>query len=102
MKILILSFIFMSSVSLANSKTHSNKDKILNRALAENALFKCSAQRSYDSSAKGKALDVEIKKNCASQIKELGRYYKKNEQLKLSEILISNGKRSALARQKKQ
>ena len=88
-----------AKANLKNS-AQAQKDKVTARALAENALFKCSAQKSFDSNVTGEKLDAQLKKACANEIKTLSKWYKPKDQMKMANKLIANGKRSALANQK--
>ena len=97
-KIIIVFIALQASPVLAKELSAKvAKETILQKALAENAIFKCSAKQTYSSQSTGKKLDREISAACIKEVKNLSRWYDKKEQEKLSLKLLANGKRSALA-----
>ena len=101
-RILILAlFICVNfGISLANVKTTPSatvkKNPLIKKALAENAIFRCSFKKTLSSKKKGKELDKELFSLCKKEVEAIRKWYGKKTNNR-GILLIGNGKRSALA-----
>lgn len=95
----LISFILFA-LSFADGKPNTELDKnmMVEKALAENAIFRCSVNNTLASRYTGAKLDQELQIKCAEPIAGLSKWYKKEDQKQKRALrLLSNGKRSALA-----
>ena len=100
MKVLLL-ILFICFSPLTHSKvskdTKTPKMKsLLNKAIAENKIFRCSFNQTINSNLKGQKLKVDIQKKCQKEIANIKKWFpKKADNNKRVQRLISNGIRSA-------
>ncbi|MCJ8275862.1 MAG: hypothetical protein HRT44_00785 [Bdellovibrionales bacterium] len=89
-----LAFLLIPSAQ-AKVEKQDNSKKMLEKVLAENGIFRCSFTQTINNDLKGEKLKEVVRKNCKKEISKINKWYKKKEFKKRSELLISNGIRSA-------
>ena len=98
-------FIFALFFGLVQAKEKNSKTQeipvgkaLVKKALAENAIFRCSVETTLKSKSSGDKLDKELLSNCKKQIDGLKIWYKSaQKKQQRAQLLLANGKRSALA-----
>ena len=100
-KAILVTLLLLSSVfSYGKVKKSDVSKELLDKAIAENGIFRCSFMQTTKSKLKGKALKSSIRKNCKNEISKINKWYKAKGSKERSDLLISNGIRSATSHKK--
>ena len=100
LSIILVFGVFLSLNLQAKEKVETPSQKLLEKVLAENGIFRCSFTQTINSQLDGDKLKAQVRKNCKKEISTINKWYKNKAFKERADLLIGNGIRSASSHKK--